>query len=59
MEDDGRQLRFLVRGEELFTVAELRLPPGDVGLAGGARSQGGAVIEFDWVRLDSIPLAQP
>lgn len=59
VEDDGRQLRFLVHGEELFTVAELRLPPGDVGLAGGARSQGGAVIEFDWVRLDSIPLAQP
>ncbi len=59
VEDDGRQLRFLVDGEELFSVAEVRLPPGDVGLAGGARSQGAAVIEFDWVRLAQIPLAQP
>jgi len=59
VEDDGRRLRFLVDGQALFTVEKVRLPPGDVGLAGGARSQGEAIIEFDWVRLHPIPLAQP
>lgn len=56
LEDDGSQLRFLGNGEALFTVSGARLPTGEAGLAGGARSQGSAQVDFDSLTVSAIPL---
>jgi hypothetical protein len=55
VEDDGSQIRFYANGALLFTVAEPRLPGGDVGLMAGARSQGRALAHFDWVKIYGVP----
>lgn len=55
--DDGSLIRFWGNGELLFTLEEPRLPSGDIGLAGGTRSQGQASALFDWVKIYEIPLA--
>lgn len=57
VEDDGRQIHFYANGSLLFTIADPRLPGGDVGLAAGTRSRGTVVAHFDWVKIYGIPLA--
>ena len=58
IEDDGSTLRFYVGTELLFTLDDLRLPVGDVGLLAGSRSQGTAQVLYDWVRVEEIPVAR-
>lgn len=58
IEDDGRSLRFYVGAELLFTLDDLRLPVGDVGLLAGSRSQGTAQVLYDWVRVRAIPIVR-
>ncbi|MCL4832201.1 MAG: hypothetical protein KJZ86_07155 [Caldilineaceae bacterium] len=58
VEDDGQSLYFYAGGELLYRTADLRLPVGDVGLLAGSRSQGTARALFDWVRIETIPLAK-
>jgi hypothetical protein len=56
VEDDGSQLRFFGNGEELDRVRKIRLQPGDLGLAGGTRSQGTAVVTYERVRVYETPV---
>jgi hypothetical protein len=57
VEDDGSRIRFWGNDELLFTVNDPRLPSGDVGLAGGTRSQGQVSVLFDWVKIYEVPLS--
>ena len=54
--DDGRRLRFAINSVVVYSVADPRLPVGDVGLAVGARSQGRAEGLFDWAAIYEIPI---
>ncbi len=56
--DDGSELRFYIDGVQVDTVADPRLPAGDVGLVVGARSRGQAQGLFDWVALYEIGVAE-
>jgi hypothetical protein len=56
VEDDGAELRFYANGELLYTVADPRLPGGDVGLAGGTHSQGSLLARFEWIKLYALPV---
>ena len=51
IEDDGTQLRLLANGILLDTVATPQLPPGSVGLLGGAAERTMAEINVDWLRV--------
>jgi hypothetical protein len=56
IEDDGQRLRFYANQMLLHEIAAPELPPGDVGLTGGALSPGVADIHFDWFQLyDLLP----
>ena len=54
--DDGRRLRFAINSVVVYTVADPRLPVGDIGLVVGARSQGRAEGLFDWAAIYEIPI---
>lgn len=45
-DDDGTTLRFGANGVELFSTEVVRLPQGELGIAGGARDQS-AVVDFN------------
>lgn len=54
--DDGGRLRFAINSVVVYTVADPRLPVGDIGLVAGARSQGQAEGLFDWAAIYKIPM---
>ncbi len=54
--DDGGRLRFAINSVVVYTVADPRLPGGDVGLVVGARSRGRAQGLFDWAAIYEIPI---
>lgn len=51
VEDDGARLTFSVNDQLLYEVAQIRLPGGDFGLAGGSQDQAGMQVDFDWVAI--------
>lgn len=54
VDDDGATLRFGANGAELFSTSLVRLPPGQVGIAGGARGAN-AVVDVDNFALFDKP----
>ncbi len=59
VEDDGSRLHFFANDQLLYTVSDPRLPAGDIGLGGGARSQGTVSAQYDWVKIYALPVAAP
>lgn len=57
IEDNGAELRFYANDKLLYTVADPRLPGGDIGIGGGTRSQGSVSAQFDWVKVYALPAA--
>jgi len=56
LEDNGTQLKFLANGAALATVSPPALPPGEVGLLGGASERAMAEINVDWLQVyDLLP----
>ncbi len=53
--DDGRTIQFEINGEVAYRVDEILLPPGDLGLVGGAQDDTGGQADFDWVSVVQIP----
>ena len=58
VDDDGATLRFGANDAELFSTNLIRLPAGQVGIAGGARDQD-AVVDFDNFALFDVPCRGP
>ena len=54
VDDDGATLRFGANDAELFSTNLIRLPAGQVGIAGGAREEE-AVVDFDNFALFDVP----
>lgn len=51
IEDHGESVRFSVNNILLYELADPAYPMGFVGLAGGARGQETATVDFDWFQL--------
>jgi hypothetical protein len=57
VDDDGERLSFYGNNMLLHQIAVSDLPPGDVGLLGGAMDEGAAEIRFDWVQVYDLEAA--